>query len=350
MSKIKKKRWLSAFLFGIAASLFLVSGLYGIPAQAKQTDKSVTIVIDPGHGGVGGRNEGGIVGATKEKHATLLTAQAMKQVLEQFEGVEVCLTRTQDMEVSLAQRAQTAKERGADMLVSLHYNMSSGHDLYGTECWTSAFGTSYAAGQSFGRLWLKDMTAQYGLHSRGIKVKLGSRGTDYYGVIREAHNRGIPCVILEHCYLDNPNDSAAASTPEQFVQMGVTDALSVAKYYRLKSAALGIDYSGAVHEKVSAPAGGKAFPDQTPPVILSANARRSGDSVQIGISAQDAESGVRYFAYSVNGGVTWSPLQRWAADGANASYTVPVPAGTDSVMVRVQNAYDLTADTVVQAG
>lgn len=97
MSKLKKKRWLSAFLFGIAASLFLVSGLYGIPAQAKQTDKSVTIVIDPGHGGVGGRNEGGIVGAMKEKHATLLTAQAMKQVLEQFEGVEVCLTRTQDM-------------------------------------------------------------------------------------------------------------------------------------------------------------------------------------------------------------------------------------------------------------
>ncbi len=137
------------------------------------------------------------------------------------------------------------------MLVSLHYNMSSGHDLYGTECWTSAFGTSYAAGQSFGRLWLKDMTAQYGLHSRGTKVKLGSRGTDYYGVIREAHNRGIPgqsfgrlwlkdmtaqyglhsrgtkvklgsrgtdyygvireahnrgipCVILEHCYLDSP--------------------------------------------------------------------------------------------------------------------------------------------------
>ena len=236
------------------------------------------------------------------------------------------------------------------MLVSLHYNMSSGHDLYGTECWTSAFGTSYAAGQSFGRLWLKDMTAQYGLHSRGTKVKLESRGTDYYGVIREAHNRGIPCVILEHCYLDNPNDSAAASTPEQFVQMGVTDALSVAKYYRLKSEALGIDYSGAVHEKVSAPAGGKAFPDQTPPVILSANARRSGDSVQIGISAQDAESGVRYFSYSVNGGVTWLPLQRWAADGANASYTIPVPAGTDSVMVRVQNAYDLTADTVVQAG
>ena len=91
MSKIKKKRWLSAFLFEIAASLFLVSGLYGIPAQAKQTDKSVTIVIDPGHGGVGGRNEGGIVGATKEKHATLLTAQAMKQVLEQFEG---CLLYT----------------------------------------------------------------------------------------------------------------------------------------------------------------------------------------------------------------------------------------------------------------
>lgn len=350
MEKRKKKRWLSAFLIGIAAGLFLVPEPFKIQAQAKDTKKNVTVVIDPGHGGVGGRNEGGIVGTTKEKHVTLLTAQAMKQVLEQFEGVEVYLTRTQDTEVSLAQRAQTAKERGADLLVSLHYNMSSGHDLYGTECWTSAFGQSYAAGQSFARVWLNDMTTQYGLYSRGAKVKLSSRGTDYYGVIREAHNRGIPCVILEHCYLDHANDSAVVSTPEQFVQMGVTDALSVAKYYRLKSAALGIDYSGTSYEKVSAPAGGKAFPDQTPPAILSAKARCSGDSMQLDISAQDAESGVRYFSYSVNGGVTWSPLQRWTAEGTTASYTVPVPAGTDSVMVRVQNAYDLTADTAVQIG
>ena len=166
-------------------------------------------------------------------------------------------------------------------------------------------------------------------------------------MIREANHRGIPCVILEHCYLDHINDSAVASTPDQFVRMGVTDALSVAKYYRLKSPALGIDYSGAVHEAVSAPAGGKAFPDQTPPVILTANALSSGDLVQISISAQDAESGVRYFAYSVDGGASWSPLRKWTAGAADASCTVPLPQGTDSIMVRVQNGYDLTADAAV---
>ena len=92
----------------------------------------------------------------------------MKQTLEQFEGVEVYLTRTTDQELSLEERAQIAKAYGADFLFSLHYNMSSEHNLYGSEVWTSAFGQYYSAGQTFGRLQLAEMAGK-GQYIRGVK-------------------------------------------------------------------------------------------------------------------------------------------------------------------------------------
>lgn len=126
----------------------------------------MVIVIDPGHGG---ENRGGEVpGQFLEKELTLQTAQAMKQTLEQFEGVEVYLTRTTDQELSLEERAQIAKAYGADFLFSLHYNMSSEHNLYGSEVWTSAFGQYYSAGQTFGRLQLAEMAGK-GQYIRGVK-------------------------------------------------------------------------------------------------------------------------------------------------------------------------------------
>ena len=85
-----------------AALLFLA-----VPAVRTQASEPVVIVIDPGHGG---ENRGGEVpGQFLEKELTLQTAQAMKQTLEQFEGVEVYLTRTTDQELSLEERAQIAK-------------------------------------------------------------------------------------------------------------------------------------------------------------------------------------------------------------------------------------------------
>ena len=76
-------------IFLAAALLFLA-----VPAIRTQASEPVVIVIDPGHGG---ENRGGEVpGQFLEKELTLQTAQAMKQTLEQFEGVEVYLTRTTD--------------------------------------------------------------------------------------------------------------------------------------------------------------------------------------------------------------------------------------------------------------
>ncbi len=334
---------LTALLLGI---VMLFGYQEGFVSEAKGK-KPVVIVIDPGHGGTGGTNEGGIFAPNVEKYVTLLTAQAMKQTLEQFEGVKVYMTRTKDVEVSLENRAEIAQKYGADFLFSLHYNMSADHSLYGTEVWTSAFGTDYAAGQTFAAIHLADMQAAYGLYGRGAKVRLNSRGTDYYGVIRAAHARNIPCVIIEHCYLDNANDNPLVASQEQMIQFGVTDALSVAKYFHLKSEALGLDFTDYAAPSAAAPAGGKAFPDQTPPVVgaVTVSKRDAQGKVQVVLEARDEESKILYYSYSTDGGLTWSALQKWpGAEKNGASFSVTVPAGSNSLLFRVHNQYDLATD------
>ena len=271
----------------------------------------------------------------------------MKQTLEQFEGVEVYLTRTTDQELSLEQRAQIAKAYHADFLFSLHFNMSAEHNLYGTEVWTSAFGKYYTAGQTFGRLQLAEMS-QYGLYNKGVKTRLNSRGTDYYGVIRASRALDLPCVIIEHCYMDHPIDSPQANTPQKLANFGVSDAIAVAKYFHLKSASLGLDFSNYQYSTVPAPAGGVAVPDSTPPEnvnMVITNADLNTGKVDISLSASDPQSGMLYYSYSIDGGITWSVLTPWAG-GNTIQFSITVPGGSQPIiMCRAYNGYDYHTDS-----
>ena len=86
----------------IAAAVFLLAAcvLALIPKTQAQAKEPVIVVIDPGHGG--DQNRGGeVLPQYVEKNLTLQVAQSMKQTLEQFEGVQVYLTRTNDQELSL---------------------------------------------------------------------------------------------------------------------------------------------------------------------------------------------------------------------------------------------------------
>ena len=336
---MKKKITIITFLLAVCALVWMP----GIQAQAKEP---VIVVIDPGHGGE--ENRGGeVLPHYVEKNLTLQVAQAMKQTLEQFEGVEVYLTRTTDQELSLEQRAQIAKAYHADFLFSLHFNMSAEHNLYGTEVWTSAFGKYYTAGQTFGRLQLAEMS-QYGLYNKGVKTRLNSRGTDYYGVIRASRALDLPCVIIEHCYMDHPIDSPQANTPQKLANFGVSDAIAVAKYFHLKSASLGLDFSNYQYSKVPAPAGGVAVPDSTPPEnvnMVITNADLKTGKVDISLSASDPQSGMLYYSYSIDGGITWSVLTPWAG-GNTIQFSITVPGGSQPIiMCRAYNGYDYHTDS-----
>ncbi len=79
-----------------------------------------TIVIDPGHGG---KDPGAIgAGGTREKDITLDVGQRLKQRLVDLDRFNVHLTRTTDEFLTLAARVDFAKEKKADLFISLHVN------------------------------------------------------------------------------------------------------------------------------------------------------------------------------------------------------------------------------------
>src|SRR5262249_20442567 len=79
--------------------------------------KITTICLDPGHGG---KDPGFRVGSNEEQKYTLLLAQAVREQLVR-EGFKVVLTRDSDRFVDLTTRSVIARQRGADLFVSLHF-------------------------------------------------------------------------------------------------------------------------------------------------------------------------------------------------------------------------------------
>lgn len=281
--------------------------------RAQETGERVTIVIDPGHGG---ENEGTLEGIVQEKKMTMVTAMAMYEELLKYDNVDVYLTHTEDVNLSLADRAQFAEERNADFLFSIHYNASVDHDLFGSEVWISSVQPYNAYGYQFGWEQMQQMK-DMGLFLRGVKTKLKNNGDDYYGIIRECTARSIPSAIIEHCHVDESRDTPYCQTEEDWKRFGREDALSVARYFGLSSTSLGVDYSNEANNlpEVSLqsilPA---TIRDQTEPdvcVLTLQNADYDTGEVTLEVTATDYDCPMMYYDYSTDGGKTYSELIPW---------------------------------------
>lgn len=306
-----------------------------------QEERPVRVVIDPGHGG---ENLGAQYEDYTEKEMTMIVAQAMKEELEQYQGIEVYLTREGDAELSLKERAEYAAQMDTDFLFCLHFNMSEHHTLFGAECWVSAFGENYSKGYSFASAEMELLTEK-GLYSRGIKTRLNDKGTDYYGIIRQAVELDVPCVLIEHCHLDQANDQPYYDHGEKLREFGRLDATAVAQYFGLYSETLQKDFRTYQRVEVAVPEN-VMRPDETEPeecaIELVEQDAESGD-VTIRVTASDAESGMLYYNYSYDGGQHYSELIRWPDRTADSfTVTIEIPLGTAPVLsVNAYNGYDL---------
>ncbi len=108
--------------------------------DAKNPLGNLTIVIDPGHGGI---DSGalGVLGTDgpMEKNLNLLSAQVLRKRLELL-GANVVLTRENDDEnPSLLERANAAYVNDADIFISLHHNSiaeaADGNKFHGVEAY-----------------------------------------------------------------------------------------------------------------------------------------------------------------------------------------------------------------------
>ncbi len=358
MLKRRKQHILRNRLFALSGIvLIMLAGLVpklsvSAAPRVQSLNEKVVIVIDPGHGG---NNEGTIENGFLEKSMTMTTAQAMYDELSLYDNVEVYMTRTEDVTLSLEARAEYAAALNADFLFSIHYNASVNHNLFGSEVWVSLKPPYNAYGYQFGyeqMLTMQDM----GLFLRGVKTRQSDKGTaDYYGIIRESVARSIPAVIIEHCHVDEDRDVPFCDNEEDLIAFGKADALSVAKYFGLKSSVLGVDYSEYAAANLAA-ADEKSLvqstlKDDTPPDVCMLEllgTEADTGMVSLQVTAADYDSPLIYYDYSIDAGLTYSPLQPWpksnALDGTyqdTFTLDIQIPSGTQAnVIVRAYNLFD----------
>ncbi|MDH4412533.1 MAG: N-acetylmuramoyl-L-alanine amidase [Rhizobium sp.] len=105
-----------------------------VPVSAPAVDEFV-IAIDAGHGGI----DAGATGAatkTAEKDITLAFAQILNGKLKNQPGIRAIMTRDTDRFLSLSERVLIARQKGADLLISLHADTLRQADIRGATVYT----------------------------------------------------------------------------------------------------------------------------------------------------------------------------------------------------------------------
>ena len=333
-------------ILALILSVAVIVAFAAFPEQGETAyaAEPVVVVIDPGHGG---ENLGTDYLPIPEKVYTMQVALYMKEELEKYNNVTVYLTHTEDIDMDLDERADFAKSVNADFLFSLHFNMSISHALYGSEVWVPSTGTLYSRGYSAGNEFLMQFE-QMGLFNRGIKTRIGSKGTDYYGIIKHCALRDIPAIIVEHCHVDHINDVSNIQSQSRLKELGVRDATAVARYFGLVKKDGEADYSAYAPLAVPVPEE-RVYNDTTAPLYLEAKLldyNSTSRYATVELNALDYESPLQYYAFSTDNGLTWSTLQAWNKGQNEMTVTVNIGYGKkDSLLFKVMNLYDIATNS-----
>lgn len=201
------------------------------------------VCIDPGHGG----SDSGAVGSSKyyEKNLNLKISLYMAAKLEQYSGVKVFFTRTDDTYVGLAERAAIADKYNADVFISIHLN-SAAASAKGSEVYypNSSYKPSLSTkGKTLASNILDKLTSEADTTRRGIYVRNSQTGStysdgsisDYYAVIRYTKLRDIPGIIVEGAFVSSTSDQSQFLSSESGLQkLGEADADGVIETYGLQ--------------------------------------------------------------------------------------------------------------------
>ena len=124
------------------------------------------IMIDPGRGGPEKDPHKSPDGTVYEKDLNLEIAKLLKERLE-LRGYVVEMTRTEDVEVSQAQRAKMANESGADLFISIRMNsLTSDETVNGLEI---LYGSDHADSMVLASTLIRPIIDSCGAKNRGIK-------------------------------------------------------------------------------------------------------------------------------------------------------------------------------------
>jgi N-acetylmuramoyl-L-alanine amidase len=201
-----------------------------------------TIVLDPGHGG---KDPGNQEGRRQEKQYTLQLANDVRDLLTKA-GFKVWLTRSSDTYIIPESRPQIARQRGADLMISLHFNSADGPGgsaVRGAEVYCLTAANAYSTndrGELGRRAWLpgnrndtRNLQLAYQIQ-RALVEKADSedRGVKRarFAVLKYAE---MPSVLVEAAFMTNPGDARKIydAAPRRALAQGIVD--GVLAYKRL---------------------------------------------------------------------------------------------------------------------
>lgn len=121
------------------ALLFLLLTLNTAQAVAqKGGKKTFTVVIDAGHGGV---DPGALGKKSQEKHINFTVSNMLGEMIKKaYPEVKVIYTRTTDVKIPLARRADIANKANANLFISIHSNASTNKSANGCQTFTLGAG------------------------------------------------------------------------------------------------------------------------------------------------------------------------------------------------------------------
>ncbi|MCL2054961.1 MAG: N-acetylmuramoyl-L-alanine amidase [Oscillospiraceae bacterium] len=156
------------------------------------------IAVFAGHGG---NNPGAVFGPLREKDYTLAVSNEVTAILR-YQGYNVINNRTIDIDRSITADANLANSQNVDAVVEIHLNSNEGIPYSGTETFFSVFDTG--RGRELATAINRNIVS-LGFKDNGIKTRVNSEGTDYFGILRLTH---APAVLVETAFINNPQDMA----------------------------------------------------------------------------------------------------------------------------------------------
>jgi N-acetylmuramoyl-L-alanine amidase len=178
----------------------------------------IVVAIDPGHGG----NDPGAVGigGIQEADIVLAIGRQVARLLEQS-GVQAVLTRSDDTEIDLQPRVDTAEQVNANLFVSIHANSMGMErpDVNGLETYY------YSSGAALAQTIQNSMVSSLGMEDRGVRQAR-------FHVIK---NTTMPSVLVETGFVTGSDDAPRLASAAYQTQIATAIARGILQYIQQNS-------------------------------------------------------------------------------------------------------------------
>lgn len=176
------------------------------------------IFIDPGHGG---RDPGAVANGLQEKALALQIGLQMRDILRnEYDSVQVRMSRDRDVFLDLNERARMANDWGADYFVSVHINAGGG----------TGFESFVHTSQASRTVALRNVVHDEIMRMLNSVRDRGKKAANF-AVLRLTR---MPAILTENLFVDHPEDARRLRDPNFLALIARGHAEGIAKAFGLK--------------------------------------------------------------------------------------------------------------------